>query len=91
MSAKVAGSVALTSKSRFFMTRVRASAAANPSATRISARLNLILNLMMKTISQPFSFQGKKYMSLSIIRKIFDRVKTSIAETVLLIIPPPAL
>ena len=33
MSAKVAGSVALTSKSRFFRTRVRASAAANHAAT----------------------------------------------------------
>jgi len=36
---------------------------------------------MMKTISQPFSFQGKKYMSLSINRNIFNRVKTAIAET----------
>src|SRR6266545_1188745 len=35
----------------------------------------------MKTVSQPFSFQGRKYMSLSINRKIFDRVKTAIAET----------
>jgi hypothetical protein len=34
----------------------------------------------MKSISLPFSFQGRKYMSLSINRKIFDRVKTSIAE-----------
>jgi len=34
----------------------------------------------MTTISPPFSFQGRKYMSLSINRKIFDRVKTAIAE-----------
>src|SRR6266542_3381638 len=32
----------------------------------------------MKSISLPFSFQGRKYMSLSINRKIFDRVKTAI-------------
>jgi len=32
------------------------------------------------TISPPFSFQGRKDMSLSINRKIFDRVKTAIEE-----------
>src|SRR5215831_8836245 len=32
----------------------------------------------MKSISLPFSFQRRKYMSLSINRKIFDRVKTAI-------------
>jgi hypothetical protein len=35
----------------------------------------------MKTISRPFLFEGRKYMSLSIYRTIFDRVKTAIAET----------
>jgi hypothetical protein len=35
----------------------------------------------MKTISPPFSFQWRKYMSLYTNRKIFDRVKTAIAET----------
>jgi hypothetical protein len=34
----------------------------------------------MKSISLPFSFQRRKYMSLSINRKIFDRVKTAIAQ-----------
>jgi len=34
----------------------------------------------MKMISRPFSFQGRKYMSFSINRKIFDRVKTAISE-----------
>jgi hypothetical protein len=33
------------------------------------------------TISPPFSFQGRKDMSLSINRKIFDRVKNVIAES----------
>jgi hypothetical protein len=32
----------------------------------------------MKSISLPFLFQRRKYMSLSINRKIFDRVKTAI-------------
>jgi hypothetical protein len=32
----------------------------------------------MKSISLPFPFQRRKYMSLSINRKIFDRVKTAI-------------
>jgi hypothetical protein len=34
----------------------------------------------MKSISLSFSFQRRKYMSLSINRKIFDRVKTAITE-----------
>src|SRR5215471_19242285 len=36
---------------------------------------------MAGTISPPFSFQGRKSMSLTINREIFDRVRAVIAET----------
>jgi hypothetical protein len=65
---KSAGSVALTWKSRFFITRVRARAAANPSAT--PAKANLIPWLTTIRSTSPACAPRAIRMPISCVRRL---------------------